>query len=88
MNTVVARLTDGRMVKGTTVDFVPTKDRFHVSVEMATAGSKIRASSRDRVPLSRMAATCRPVASPRTPAVWRREWADGLHTMQAWGVLR
>ena len=88
MNTVVARLTDGRMVKGTTVDFVPTKDRFHVSVEMATAGSKIRASSRDGVPLSRKAATCRPVASPRTPAVWRREWADGLHTMQAWGVLR
>jgi hypothetical protein len=73
MTKVVARFTDGRMVKGTTVDFVPTKDRFHVSVEMATAGSKIWVSSRDRVPLSRMAAACRPVASPRKPAVWCRE---------------
>jgi hypothetical protein len=88
MNKVVARFTDGRIVKGTTVDFVPTKDRFHVSVEMTAAGSKIRASSRDRVPLSRMAATCRPAASPRKPAVWCREWADGLHTIHPWGVLR
>jgi hypothetical protein len=41
MNKVVARFIDGRIVKGATVDFVPTKDRFHVSVEMAAAGSKI-----------------------------------------------
>ncbi|HCU69822.1 MAG TPA: hypothetical protein DGF30_11550 [Desulfomicrobium sp.] len=32
MNKIVARYADGRMVKGTTVDFFPTKDLFHVSV--------------------------------------------------------
>jgi hypothetical protein len=41
MNKVVARFTDGRIVKGTTVDFVPTRQLFHVSVEMAAAGSKV-----------------------------------------------
>ncbi len=38
MNKVVARFTDGHMVKGVTADFVPAKDRFHVSE--AVAGSK------------------------------------------------
>jgi len=32
MNKIVARYADGRMIKGTTVDFFPTKDLFHVSV--------------------------------------------------------
>ena len=40
MNKIVARFIDGRIVKGATADFVPTKDRFHVSVAMAPAGSK------------------------------------------------
>ena len=32
MNRVVVRFTDGRIVKGMTADFIPTKDLFHVSV--------------------------------------------------------
>ena len=40
MNKVVARFTDGRMVKGTTADFFPNKDLFHVSVEGAPAEAK------------------------------------------------
>jgi hypothetical protein len=40
MNKIVARFADGRMLKGFTADFVPTKDRFHVSVAEAPAGSK------------------------------------------------
>ncbi len=40
MNKVVARFADGRMVKGTTADFFPAKDLFHVSVATAPAGSK------------------------------------------------
>ena len=40
VNKVVARFTDGRLVKGTTVDFFPTKDFFHVSVVTAPAGTK------------------------------------------------
>lgn len=35
-NRIVARYADGRMVKGSTIDFVPTKAVFHVSD--ATAG--------------------------------------------------
>jgi hypothetical protein len=31
MNRVIARLADGRMIKGMTADFLPTKDVFHVS---------------------------------------------------------
>lgn len=30
MNKVVARLADGRLIKGTTVDFLPNRDTFHV----------------------------------------------------------
>jgi len=40
VNKVVARFADGRMVKGMTADFVPTKDLFHVSVATAPAGAK------------------------------------------------
>jgi hypothetical protein len=40
MNKVVARFTDGHMVKGVTADFVPARDRFHVSEDVAAAGSR------------------------------------------------
>ena len=40
MNKVVARFTDGRMVKGTTADFFPMKDSFHVSEADTPAGTK------------------------------------------------
>lgn len=40
MNKVVARFADGRMIKGTTADFFPNKDLFHVSVEAAPEGEK------------------------------------------------
>jgi len=40
MNKVVARFTDGRVVKGVTSDFVPGKDRFHVSPIEAPPGSR------------------------------------------------
>ena len=39
MNKVVARFTDGRMVKGVTSDFVPAKERFHVADASAAPGS-------------------------------------------------
>ena len=31
-NKVVVRYTDGRVVKGTTADFLPAKDRFHLTL--------------------------------------------------------
>ena len=37
---VVVRFADGRTIKGTTSDFVPTKDSFHVSEATADAGAK------------------------------------------------
>jgi hypothetical protein len=40
MNKVIARFADGRMLKGLTADFFPTKDCFHVSVAMAPPGAK------------------------------------------------
>jgi len=40
MRQVVARFTDGRTLKGTTSDFFPTKNCFHVSVAMAPPGAK------------------------------------------------
>ncbi|MGV8073930.1 MAG: hypothetical protein AB2L11_05170 [Syntrophobacteraceae bacterium] len=40
MNKIVARLVDGQVSKGTTVDFSPAKDVFHVSVANAPAGGK------------------------------------------------
>jgi hypothetical protein len=39
-NKVVARFVDGRVIKGSTSDFVPMKDVFHISVVGAAAGSK------------------------------------------------
>lgn len=39
MNRVIARFADGHLIKGTTADFFPTKDLFHVSVATAPAGS-------------------------------------------------
>lgn len=40
MNKVVARFADGRIVKGTTADFSPEKELFHVSVATAPLGVK------------------------------------------------
>lgn len=40
MNHVVARFNDGRILKGHTNDFLPTKDRFHLAVEGGAPGSK------------------------------------------------
>ncbi len=40
MNKVVVRFADGRTVKGTTADFVPTKDLFHVYLMTDSAGAK------------------------------------------------
>jgi len=40
VNRVVARFADGRMVDGTTVDFSPEKDVFHVSAAAAPARAK------------------------------------------------
>ena len=39
MNKVVARFADGRLVKGMTADFFPTKDRFHVMVATDHGGT-------------------------------------------------
>jgi hypothetical protein len=40
MNKIVARLVDGQKIKGTTVDFFPGKDVFHVSIADAPIGAK------------------------------------------------
>lgn len=40
MNKVVARFTDGRVVKGNTSDFSPDRAVFHVSLDGAPPGSK------------------------------------------------
>jgi hypothetical protein len=40
VNKVVVRFADGRTVKGTTADFVPTKELFHLNVLTDTAGAK------------------------------------------------
>jgi hypothetical protein len=39
MNKVVARLSDGRTIKGMTADFFPGKDIFHVRLTNAPAGA-------------------------------------------------
>jgi hypothetical protein len=39
-NRIVARFADGRMLKGSTADFVPAKDHFHVSTIGASPGSR------------------------------------------------
>jgi hypothetical protein len=40
VNKVVARFTDGRVVKGTTANFIPSQEKFHVSVEGAELSSR------------------------------------------------
>ena len=40
MNQIVARFQDGRLIKGVTSDFLPTKDRFHVIPADAAPGSR------------------------------------------------
>lgn len=40
MNLVVARFTDGRLVKGLTNDFAPDKALFHVNLHGAVPGSR------------------------------------------------
>jgi hypothetical protein len=40
MNQVVARYQDGRILKGLTNDFVPTKDRFHLLPPEGTGGAE------------------------------------------------
>jgi hypothetical protein len=48
VNKVIARFADGRMVKGTTADFSPTKDIFHLSPEAAAAEAKpLEVSTKD-----------------------------------------
>jgi hypothetical protein len=39
MNKLIARFTDGRLVKGTTLDFAPSKSLFHMTVATAPAGT-------------------------------------------------
>lgn len=39
-NKVVARYADGRMIKGSTSDFVPTRDRFHIVLPDAAPGAR------------------------------------------------
>lgn len=40
MNKVVVRFADGRVVKGMTADFLPTKELFHVNVSTESVGVK------------------------------------------------
>jgi hypothetical protein len=40
MNRVVVRFADGRVVKGMTTDFLPTKDLFHVTESSESVGAK------------------------------------------------
>jgi len=40
VNKVIARFVDGRMVKGTTADFFPNKDLFHVSIATTPTGTQ------------------------------------------------
>ncbi|MGD8923199.1 MAG: hypothetical protein PVH24_08105 [Candidatus Zixiibacteriota bacterium] len=40
MNKVVVRFADGRVVKGTTADFLPTKDLFHLNLSTEPVGAK------------------------------------------------
>lgn len=40
MNRIVARFQDGRVMKGFTTDFLPAKDRFHVTLEEHGAAAK------------------------------------------------
>ena len=40
MNRIVARFQDGRLLKGFTTDFLPTKEHFHLTLEEHGAGAK------------------------------------------------
>jgi hypothetical protein len=40
MNQIVARFQDGRMLKGFTTDFLPSRDRFHIVTENSPPGVK------------------------------------------------
>lgn len=40
MNAIVVRFADGRVAKGTTTNFLPTKDRFNLSLEGSAPGSR------------------------------------------------
>lgn len=40
MNRIVARFQDGRLMKGFTTDFLPTKDHFHMTRQEEGAGAK------------------------------------------------
>jgi hypothetical protein len=40
VNKVVVRFADGRVVKGMTADFLPTKNLFHVKASTGSAGAK------------------------------------------------
>lgn len=39
MNTIVVRYVDGRVVKGTTINFLPTKDRFNLFLDGSAPGT-------------------------------------------------
>lgn len=47
MNKIVARYADGRTIKGTTVDFFPTKDLFHVNVTDGNGPRLVEVSLKD-----------------------------------------
>jgi hypothetical protein len=49
MNKVVARYVDGRMLKGFTSDFNPSKDEFHVTPDGATASDPPVAVQREEL---------------------------------------
>ncbi len=40
MNRIVARFQDGHVMKGFTTDFLPAKDRFHVTLDGQGSGAK------------------------------------------------
>src|SRR5262249_57174173 len=40
MNRIVAHFQDGRLMKGFTTDFLPTKDHFHMTLEEQSASAK------------------------------------------------
>ena len=40
MNTIVVRYVDGRVAKGTTANFLPTKDRFNLFPDESAAGTR------------------------------------------------
>jgi hypothetical protein len=47
VNKVVARFSDGRMVKGMTADFFPNKDLFHVTVTSGAAVQSLEIRTND-----------------------------------------